>query len=126
MILNDKTSVTVNTVTVNHSDRTISLHSADKLITTMPIHEAEMIADAVRSYYCRLDVEDYFTDERYDSAILENTMLIDDITDTYANFRNHADGGEYEDSMHWTECLDKAVEIYADQISKYAIKENDT
>lgn len=123
MILDNKTSVAVNTVTVNHSDRTISLHSADNLIATMPIHEAEMIADAVRNYYCRLDVENYFTDKRYDPAILEDTTLIDDITIAYADFRDNADGGEYEDSMHWTECLDKAVEIYGNQVGKYVTKE---
>ncbi len=129
--LNDKTSVTVSTVAINYNNKTISLHSTDNLIATIPIHEAEMIADAVqdyycRHYYCRLDVKNYFSDKGYDPAILDNKLLIDAITTTYVDFRDNADGGEYEDSMHWTKCLDKAIEIYSNQVGKYVTKENDT
>ena len=73
--------------------------------------------------FFRQDVIIYFEDIKngYSSEVLNNKSLINDIVDTYASYRYDADGGSYEELMHWTECLAAAITHYENELKQYKL-----
>lgn len=79
----------------------------------------ELNATMNRAYYLD-DIISYFTNsDEYTDDILNDTELLNHILDDYEEKRNNADGGEEEDCIHWTDCLESAVENWEHALKKY-------
>lgn len=90
----------------------------------LTISEAEEVAEFVNKIYYRQDVIAYFEDrpDVYKNILSRsNVDLIDNITEKYAEYRKNANGGDIEDNLHWTECLEKAVAEFKNVLSAYKI-----
>lgn len=77
----------------------------------------------IQVYYSS-DVRNYFVDnaEKYDVITLQNdTKLLEEITEDYAILRKENDGGDPDCMLDWTECLDKAIEYYEEELEKYLL-----
>lgn len=102
----------------------IDIAPSDKdTILTLTLSDAETITHAVRIYYCKEDIIDFFSDNNdYLNAAIDDANVMNALLKSYVEYRDFADGGEYEESMHWKQCLEKAVEDNKKILEKYLKK----
>lgn len=90
---------------------------------TLTLSDAESVAMALRRFHCSTDIIERFSNtDDYSYDAIENGDVMTALLDSYVKRRENADGGEIEDSMHWSECLSKAIEDNADILEKYRLE----
>ena len=89
----------------------LTLESGAKLLTN--IDSLQRVHDALDDYYYKQDITSFFENKIEDgimtSVVMLDTDFINEILESYRSYRDEANGGEYEDSRHWSECLDEAL-----------------
>lgn len=84
-----------------------------KKILLLTVEDLEKLTYEYNRYHWDQDIDNYLEEHvgnSYHEDILKDTDLIDKFRETYYENRSDADGGEYESSMHWSECLNNAAE----------------
>lgn len=108
-------SIIKNKIDITPSDKDTTL--------TLTLSDAEGVAYAVREYYCAEDIEDFFSDsDDYLDEVVDDADIMNALLTSYMTYRENADGGEYEESMHWSECLERAIEDNEKILEKYLKK----
>ena len=91
---------------------------------SLTLSDAEKVENAVKRHYCEEDLIDYFENsDKYSGEVLDDESVMETLLDSYTNHRLNADGGEEEESMHWSKCLSMAIEENADILDKYLLAE---
>ena len=96
----------------------------------LSLSQAAEVVDMYNRIYYVEDIEHFFEEStKYDSRILLDKDLMYEILANYADLRNNADGGDIEDTLHWSECLRLAVENpeneYYDRVLLYGLLDED-
>lgn len=87
---------------------------------SLTLSDAQRVSAAVRRYYCLDDLKNYFeNNDIYSADVIDDDALMIALIDSYAQYRENADGGEIEDSMHWSECLSAAIADNAEMLEQY-------
>lgn len=116
------------TVTIS-DDSHIILTKDDSSIAMTPAEFAHVSRKVDTELYYKYDILDYFTedDDYYNvDAILANVQLLNEIIETYSNYRYNNNGGDCDNNMSWAECLDVTLNEYEYELRKYRLDyEND-
>lgn len=84
-------------------------------------HQITLFYDKIKYY--TPDVMNFIEESgNYTEALHKNKELIDDIIDTYANYRYDNNGGDPDENMDWRECLGCAIADFADELKPYCRK----
>lgn len=117
---------TINTTKINNitpitsdkGDRFIEINlepATDGKHITISLSDASRIAETVNEIYYMEDITSNIQGkvdlDTYAPQILEDKEVLDSILDIYADYRNNADGGEWEETRHWSECLSDAFDL---------------
>ena len=100
------------------------MNRSEEITVIMTTSEALEISNAVNELYYKEDIANYFQENNMDyntEEVLSDKDLMDKILEKYSENRRNADGGEYEDCKHWSECLKDAITEYKDQLAQYRI-----
>ena len=108
---------------INKDDRTVTVEK-DGTSLTLTFTEAQDISETIdEEIYFKQDVintlEDGVENGLYDSKVLNDDKLIDDVTGDYANLRRKNDGDA--EGMPWNNCLNAAMEMSV-LLKNYLIK----
>lgn len=113
-------------ITSNGSSLIITFPDENKAIQSIEftLSEFENMEDETNAYYYTEDIRNYFASNAdiYDiQKIFDDKKLMNMLLSEYSGYRRDADGGDIEDTMHWTDCLAMAIDSCEDQLEKYRI-----
>lgn len=89
---------------------------------TLSYEEIKAIKDQIDSFYCKNDIINYFRkkNKEYDSSILNNNELLDDMTTDYEYYKQ-GDACDEEIRARKTEIIETILRYYEDELENYLL-----
>ena len=66
-------------------------------------------------------IESRMANNIYKKSLLSDTVLINSMLAEYTELRNKNNGGDPDNMLDWTECIDELFHIFYDRLEQYAI-----